>query len=532
MGERLRFLPSGSDAFLVELDGLETTLTLLNGLLAACPRGIADLVPAARSLMVRFDPLLTDRASLTAAICAIDLSVRKSRQSEAFEIPVTYDGEDLADVAEILGWTVEEFVSRHTEAIYTVAFTGFAPGFAYMTCDDPAFDVPRRKSPRVRIPAGSVAIAGKFCGIYPSDSPGGWQLLGRTPLAMWDTSRRRAALLSPGDRVRFRAMAKGTTVPAFALPVPKEESASPAEGLRVTRADRPALYQDFGRPGQVDQGIGEAGALDRASLAEANLCVGNPRGAAAIEIAFGGFALKADRPVTLAVTGAPCPLSISTADGSSVAAPFAHPFALDAGDELTLGFPPEGMRSYLAMRGGFAVKPVLGSASTDTLAKIGPAPIVAGAMLFPANVPAAAVDPHRPRPPRLPRAGETVTIDIILGPRTDWFTEKGVETLLLQEWQVTAESSRVGMRLSSAESLEKRDTAELPSEATALGAIQVPHSGQPVLFLADHPLTGGYPVIGVVARHHLDLVGQIPIGANIRFNAIAVFDPLIRETDR
>ncbi|QRM32689.1 urea amidolyase family protein [Microvirga sp. VF16] len=532
MAERLRFLPAGSDAFLVELEDLATTLTLLDSLLAARPAGVIDLVPAARTLMVRFDPLLTGYEHLVEVIAKIDLSVHSSRQGETFEIPVVYDGEDLSDVAEILGWTVEDLIRRHTEATYTVAFTGFAPGFAYMTCDDPAFDVPRRKSPRVRIPAGSVALAGPFGGIYPSDSPGGWQLLGHTPLTMWDTSRPRAALLAPGDRVRFREMAKGAIVSVSASPEETTKAVTPAAGLLVTRADRPALYQDLGRPGRADQGISESGAVDRASLIEANLCVGNPREAAALEITFGGFALKADRPVTLAVTGAPAPLTILTADGRIVPAPLGRPFALDTGDELTLGFPPDGMRSYLALRGSFAVDPVLGSAATDTLAKVGPPAITTGDILVPANEPAAAVDPLRPVLKTMPRAGNPVTLDVVLGPRTDWFTDKGVATLLSQDWQVTAESSRVGMRLSGTEPLERRDTAELPSEGAALGSIQVPHSGQPVLFLADHPLTGGYPVIAVVARHHLDLAGQIPIGATIRFNATAAFDPLVRELAR
>ncbi|AEG58070.1 urea amidolyase family protein [Sinorhizobium meliloti] len=532
MAERLRFLPAGRDAFLVELDDLATMLTLLDGLLAAWPAGVTDLVPAARTLLVRFDPLLTGYEHLVAVICGIDLSVRSARQGEIYQIAVIYDGEDLGDVAHILGWTVDEVIRRHTEATYTVAFTGFTPGFAYMTCDDPAFNVPRRKSPRVRIPAGSVALAGHFGGIYPSESPGGWQLLGRTPLEMWDTSRPRAALLAPGDRVRFRDMAKEPVVSVSARPEKTTTAESPTAGLLVTRADRPALYQDLGRPGRSDQGISESGTIDRASLIEANLCVGNPREVAAIEITFGGFALKADRPVTLAVTGAPAPLAIRTADGPTFWAPVGRPFALDAGDELTLGFPPEGIRSYLALRGGFVVVPVLGSAATDTLAKIGPAPIMVGDTLAPANGPGAAVDPFEPSLKKMPRAGDTVTLDVVLGPRTDWFTEKGVATLLAQVWRVTAESSRVGMRLAGAEPLERRDASELPSEGTVLGAIQVPHNGQPVLFLADHPLTGGYPVIAVVARHHLDLAGQIPIGATIRFNAIAAFDPLVRELER
>lgn len=524
MAERLRFLPSGSDSFIVELRDLGTTLTLLDGLLANRPEGVVEIIPAARTVMIRFDPLLTDRARLARIIAAIDLGTQSSRQGETFEIPVTYDGEDLGDLAGLFGCTVEEVIRRHTEATWTVAFTGFAPGFAYMTCDDPRFDVPRRKSPRVRIPAGSVAVAGKFGGVYPADSPGGWQLLGITPLRMWDTKRPRAALLAPGDRVHFRDMAKGAVVPVT-LPV-AEEPPSPADGLLVLRADRPALYQDFGRPGLASQGVSESGALDRQALREANLCVGNDRREAAIEITFGGFALRADRAVTLAVTGAPCPLTIRTADGRDIAAPFARPFALDAGDELHLGIPPHGMRSYLALRGGFEAEKLLGSVATDTLAKIGPSPLQTGDVLVPAARTAGAVDDARPVPQPLPAAGDLVTLDIVTGPRTDWFTQAGLQTLIDQEWLVTPESSRVGMRLSGKVALERRDDAELPSEGTAVGAIQVPHTGQPVLFLADHPLTGGYPVIGAVASHHLDLAGQIPIGARIRFNPITSFDPL------
>jgi biotin-dependent carboxylase-like uncharacterized protein len=183
------------------------------------------------------------------------------------------------------------------------------------------------------------------------------------------------------------------------------------------------------------------------------------------------------------------------------------------------------MMSYLALRGGFEVPPVLGSAATDTLAKVGPAPIAAGDILVPAERRSLAVMPADAKQRRLPRAGEVVMLDIVLGPRTDWFTEHGVATLTSQEWDVTPQSSRVGMRLDGKVAIERSDNAELPSEGTALGAIQVPHSGQPVLFLADHPLTGGYPVIGVVASHHLDLAGQIPIGARIRFNSISAFEP-------
>ncbi|RZF24227.1 5-oxoprolinase/urea amidolyase family protein [Paraburkholderia sp. UYCP14C] len=529
MTKALRFLPAGADCILVEMENLHVTLSLLDGLRVNRLEGVLELVPAACTLLVRFDPLVIDRDALIDAIRATSLDSGTTIHGVSIDIPVIYDGEDLEHVATLLGWSIDELVRRHTDAMYTVAFTGFAPGFAYLTCDDPALNVPRRESPRTRIPAGSVALGGSFSGIYPSDSPGGWQLLGRTPLKMWDISRPRPALAAPGDRIRFRDMSKGASVLVAERKLVSSEVNDQGPGLIVTRCDRPVLFQDLGRPNCSDQGVTAAGALDRASLIEANLCVGNPQDTPALEIALGGFALKVDRPATFAVTGASTPVFIVAADGRRIPAPFARPFALDAGEELTLGFPEEGTRSYLALRGGFSVERVLGSAATDTLSKIGPKPIVNGDVLIPAAMPVAAVDSVRPDGAPLPTTQDTVTIDVLLGPRTDWFTDDAVETFLHQKWQVTAESSRVGMRLSGAVALKRKDTRELPSEGCPYGAIQVPPSGQPVIFLADHPVTGGYPVIAVVARHHLNVAGQIPIGASIVFNAIEAFEPLVIE---
>jgi KipI family sensor histidine kinase inhibitor len=528
MTDHLRFLPAGEDAVLIELADLPTTLALFAGLRAALPAGVTGLVPAARTLMVRFDPDVTDLTRLADIIAGVELVAHDGGSSAMHEIPVVYDGEDLEAVAKHLRCSIAELIRRHTAAVYTVAFAGFAPGFDYLTCDDPLFDVPRRQSPRTRVPAGAVALGGKFAGIYPTDSPGGWQILGRTRVKMWDPARARPALFAPGDRVRFRAVNKDTeTLPPRAgrdvSPTP-----TPSKGLLVTRAERPALFQDLGREGYADQGVGESGALDRAALIDANICVGNSEGAAALEICLGGFALKTDRPVTIAVTGAPAPLAVSTADGRTYWAPLGRPFALRAGDELKLEPPSAGTRSYLSLRGGFRTESVLGSASTDLLGKIGPAPVVQGSILVPADDAAGPVNASGSIPKRLPKASETVTLDIVPGPRADWFSAQSIERLFSQPWKVSAESSRVGARLVGAEPLARAITGELPSEGTVLGAIQVPPSGQPIIFLADHPLTGGYPVIGVIARHHRDLAGQTPIGAMIRFNALGTFAPVIK----
>lgn len=170
---------------------------------------------------------------------------------------------------------------------------------------------------------------------------------------------------------------------------------------------------------------------------------------------------------------------------------------------------------------------MLGACATDTLAGIGPAPLTAGDALAPACALAEANAAPEPQPD-LPASGETVSLPVIMGPRTDWFPPETVERFLAQDWQVTPQSSRVGIRLAG-EAITRPDNAELPSEGTATGAIQVPHSGQPVLFLADHPLTGGYPVIATLHPSALDLAGQLPPGARIRFEALAPFAPLTPE---
>lgn len=510
----MRFLPAGDHALLIDLDTLDQALSLFDTLARAKLPGIVDLVPSARTVLVVWAPGLADRAGVEARIRALPPASGTGRSGRDHEIPVAYDGEDLPAVAEHLGWDVAKVIRRHGEALWTVAFTGFAPGFAYMTSDDPALDLPRRQSPRVRIPAGSVALAGRFGGVYPSDSPGGWQLLGRTPVAMWDLARPRPALLAPGDRVRFRDQRKGASVsvPQQAFPLPKAGGA-----IEVLRSDLPAYWQDAGRAGQADQGVGPAGALDQGAAQAANRMLGNAPDWTVLELTLGSFAFRAHRPLTFALTGAPCAITVA----GRHPVPFGSAFAVDAGETVEIGRPAAGMRCYLALRGGFAVAEVLASAAYDTLARVGPAPVVAGCHIDAADRRAGAVAIHPAHARKLPRAGELVSLDVHLGPRDDWFTAEGLRRLTAQDWQVTPQSSRIGIRLSGAEPLERRDSAELPSEGTVTGAIQVPHDGQPVLFLADHPLTGGYPVIACLAAHHLDLAGQIPPGASIRFNPIS-----------
>jgi 5-oxoprolinase (ATP-hydrolysing) subunit B len=203
----VRLLPCGERAVLAELDDLDAVLGLHAALAEAPPSGVTELVPAARTVLVRFDPARTDARTLGEALRAAEWTPGARADGEVVEIAVTYDGEDLEEVAGLAGLSAQEVVRRHRDGEYVAAFCGFAPGFAYLDGLDPALHVPRRDSPRERVPPGAVAVADRFTAVYPSASPGGWRLLGRSDARLWDVERDPPALLAPGTRVRFREAA-------------------------------------------------------------------------------------------------------------------------------------------------------------------------------------------------------------------------------------------------------------------------------------------------------------------------------------
>ncbi|WP_026117625.1 5-oxoprolinase subunit B family protein [Nocardiopsis alkaliphila] len=199
----MRVLNCADTGVLVEVADLDQVIALSAALEVAPLPGVTDVVPAARTVLLRLSPG-TDPATVATAVTQIPLTTDVARrEGKAVTIPVHYDGEDLAEVAELTGMTSAEVVRAHTAATWTVAFCGFAPGFGYMVGDDPRLHVPRRGQARTRVPKGSVALAGGFTGVYPRSSPGGWQLLGRTDVLTWDLERDPPGLLRPGVRVRF-----------------------------------------------------------------------------------------------------------------------------------------------------------------------------------------------------------------------------------------------------------------------------------------------------------------------------------------
>lgn len=200
----MRFLPCADSGLLVELADLREVHALYAALVDAPPEGVTDLVPAAKTLLLQLDPQRADVHAIEAAVRAVEPREGLRDESEELEVPVVYDGADLAEVARLTGLTEREVVDKHTGADWKVAFGGFAPGFGYLTGGPEDLVVPRRTESRTAVPAGAVGLAGAFSGIYPRESPGGWQLIGRTELQIWNIDRDPPALLRPGVRVRFR----------------------------------------------------------------------------------------------------------------------------------------------------------------------------------------------------------------------------------------------------------------------------------------------------------------------------------------
>lgn len=281
--------------------------------------------------------------------------------------------------------------------------------------------------------------------------------------------------------------------------------------IRVRTAGALSLVQDLGRAGHADLGLSPSGALDPGALRQANRLAGNADGAAGLEVLLGGLSLEFDAGTRVAVTGAAGRMEVDGRPAASNAA-----VDVPAGAVLTLHPAERGLRYYLAVQGGIEAERVMGSASTDVLSGVGPAPLAAGMVLHTGSAPrggAAVPWATVPLPPSDP------AVRILPGPRRDWFTPRSWLRLLHGGWTVSADSNRVGIRLEGRplERMPAFTGRELPSEGMATGSLQVPPSGLPTVFLVDHPVTGGYPVIAVVHSADLHLLAQVRPGQRLRF---------------
>lgn len=501
-------------------------------------RGVLDVVLGDGVLTVVVDaaaagdetPALVERA------CGVvrGVGAAGAAGAQCVEIPVLYDGPDLGRVAGRAGLDVESVVRAHTSGLYRVGFFGFAPGFAYLRGLDERLCTPRLGSPRERVAAGSVGIGGVYTGVYPSATPGGWNIIGRTPVRVGDGGAG-GSVFSAGGSVRFRAIDEsefealaaagerggrsvfdagpGGAVDGSEAGFEGGFEAGLEVGLEVGRAGQADVVLGLRRWGSALRGVGPGGAADEASVVLGNRLVGNADGAGVVEMQLVGGVYRALRDLTVAVTGAAPLLEVAGSDGGGrVVRPWGA-FVLRAGEALRVGGVSAGARAYLCVGGGVALPGVGEGVWLET-----------GAVLRCGSVGStgACDDPSAERAVRLSLLRRTLRVTA--GPRFDLFD--GLARSLFEGggFVVGSSWSRAGLRLGGPRLAGGADAAGgvMRSEAAFYGCVQVLPSGDAVVLGAGAALTGGYPVIATVVQADLDALGQLRPGDGVRFRLVSV----------
>jgi KipI family sensor histidine kinase inhibitor len=581
-----RLRPAGDQALVVEIgDRIDEAVNeRVHALALALARrqiaGIVDLVPTYRSLLVNYDPLRIAFDALTSAVteAAASLAPDAVPAPQRVDIPTCYGGQygpDLPFVAEHNHLAEHEVVAIHASGTYRVFMMGFSPGFAYLGGMSSRIATPRLQTPRTSIPAGSVGIAQQQTGIYPIESPGGWQLIGRTPVRLFDPARTPPTLVEPGDVIRFVAIdeQKYRDLERPTVPADPERGAGPADperragrddvdrgagrddvdrgagpddperraGLQARRTaglqprptnesagpvieiiDAGALttVQDLGRYGFQRYGVPVSGAMDAFALRIANLLVGNAEDAAALEMTVTGPQIEVLDDTVIALAGADMQPEID-----DLPAPTWRALPVAKGAILSFRGLRAGARAYLAIAGGIDVPVVLGSRSTylrshfggfegralqpgDRLCR-GAAPASIEARSMPASWLPTYVGSHRVR--------------VVPGPQDDLFTARGMQTLVGSAYTIGSQSDRMGYRLEGPR-VEHAGAADILSDGTPAGAVQVAGDGMPLVLLADRGTTGGYAKIGTIVSVDLPRLAQSRPGDRIFFDAVSVAD--------
>jgi biotin-dependent carboxylase-like uncharacterized protein len=478
-----------------------------------------DLDPAA------VEAWLMDRAGARRRIT--DVGVTRS-----WRVPCFFDGPDLDEVATWTGCSADEVIALLTGAELRVAVVGFSPGFAYLSgLPDVLRAVPRRTSPRPTVPPGSLALAGGHCAVYPTASPGGWQLVGRTGFSFFQADSRPYATVAPGDAVRV--VAAGPADPVAPAPLAPPSWTAPPSARPVLEVIVPgvrAVLQDAGRPDVAGVGVPEAAPADPTSFLLANRLVGNRDRTGTVELLLGGSTLRCVEACHVAAVGGAPELRI---DG--VAVPDAQVLPLLPGQHLVVGSLRRGLRTYLAVAGGLVGPEVCASVASDELCALGPGPLQRGEVLYAGPWEPPLGDHLVPGVSTSVEAGGVCSVRVVAGPHVDHFRSDVLTHLAAARWRVRAESNRVGLRLESvgdavvaggaaqdSSSFAVEGARELDSQGMVTGAVQLPPGGEPVILGPDHATLGGYPVAAVVIGADLGLLGQCGPGTEVRLVPVTV----------
>ena len=508
--------------------------------------GVLEVLPTYCSVSIYFDEAIC-QISLLKDLAQKALQKSEEEKTESTDsartitIPVCYEDQefapDLEKVALHAKLSKEEVIKLHSSSDYLIYMMGFLPGFPYLGGMNPRLETPRLETPRTKIPAGSVAIGGAQTGLYPVESPGGWNIIGRTPLRLFDVKRKPFFLYEAGDKIRF-------------LPITREEFENFDESLWLAQvagkseasietsddaADSKEVYecgggikilepglltsiQDSGITGFQKYGIGQSGAMDQISFALANQICGNEKNAACLETTLAGPSIRFVTACDFAITGAV--FENATLDGMRIE--MNKKISAKAGSLLSCGFASKGLRSYIAFSGGLLVPKVFRSSSTNLKSKIGG---YMGRKLQADDQLAIGINKKNPLLVLDNKSTEGFTenkdvllLDCIKSSQFDFFQEKIVKKFTDSIYTVSAESDRMGIRFTGP-GLECGKT-DIISDAIPFGAVQITSAGLPVVMAADRQTTGGYAKIACVKKSAMYRLAQALPGTKVRFNLL------------
>ena len=485
--------------------------------------GVIAVVPTYRALLIQYDPTLTSLVDLKKTLLDLEdrLSAIEIPSPRTVEIPVCYGGDfgpDIEFVAKAHHLSVDDVIRLHSAPVYPIYMIGFTPGFPFLGGLPEKLHTPRLETPRTHVPEGSVGIANAQTGIYPVASPGGWQLIGRTPLKLFVPEKENPFLYRAGDCIQFRPIVKA------AYDTFLTERGGLMEVFKVVTPGAYTTVQDAGRFGFQQMGVPVSGALDDFAFQVANFLVGNPRHCAALEITIMGPRLEVMAEVDIAVTGANMPIS-----HNGVSVPGWSNLRVQPGDVIDIHQVENGCRAYLAVSGGFDVPTIMGSRSTYVGGRLGG---FAGRPLAAADILAADGPVSMYRAWQLPEKwipeypGE-ILVRAIPGPQ-DQFFDQGLATLFSADYMVTAKADRMGYRLQGpAIDIRADMPSSIVSEPSMPGSIQIPADAQPIILFVEQTV-GGYAKIATVISVDLFRVAQATPGDTIRFESINLEDAHLR----
>ncbi|MBO6101233.1 MAG: 5-oxoprolinase subunit PxpB [Spirochaetaceae bacterium] len=509
--------------------------------------GVLEIVPTYCSVSIYFDEKICEASLLKKHAQKVikelaDIKEFSTGSAKIVTIPVCYEDEefapDLEKVALHAKLTKEEVIKKHSSSDYLIYMMGFLPGFPYLGGMDERLATPRLETPRTKIPAGSLAIGGVQTGLYPVESPGGWNIIGRTPVKLFDLKRKPFFLYETGNRIRFEPITR-EEFEAFdesqwlaqlaeeadgVVRVGEATSDTAASkevyecggGLEILESGLLTTVQDLGISGFQKYGIGQSGAMDQISFALANEICGNEKNAACLETTLAGPSIRFVTACDFAITGAV--FENATLDGVGIQ--MNKKISAKAGSVLNCGFATKGLRSYIAFTGGLLVPKVFGSSSTNLKSKIGG---YMGRKLLADDQLAIGFNKKN-----LKSLGKEVgakgfiknkdvlVLDCIKSSQFESFQKRIVKRFTDSIYTVSAESDRMGIRFTG-QSLECGKT-DIISDAIPFGAVQITSAGLPVVMAADRQTTGGYAKIACVTKASMCKLAQATPGTKVRFN--------------